>query len=268
MSFDASSLPPSLIPDCEPGMSRPAPPDEPVTSLIDSLLRPFSRSLEPGGPDPTTPVSRASRLGGVSRFIKRSCDYAITVSALLVLWPVLLLIAALIRLDSKGPVLFRQRRLGLGGRPFWLLKYRTMVVDAEERLEGLEHLNESDGGVLFKMKRDPRVTRFGSFLRRSSLDELPQLINVLRGEMSLVGPRPLQLRDCTHLERLAPREFARRLEVLPGLTGPWQVSGRSELGYERMLSLDLDYIDNGGIAADFRILWQSLRIVLLRRGAY
>jgi lipopolysaccharide/colanic/teichoic acid biosynthesis glycosyltransferase len=164
--------------------------------------------------------------------------------------------------------MFRQQRLGLRGRPFWVLKYRTMVVDAEERLESLEHLNESNGGVLFKIKRDPRVTRVGRFLRRSSLDELPQLFNILRGEMSAVGPRPLQLRDSNSLREIAPDAFARRLEVLPGLTGPWQVSGRSELGFERMLSLDLEYIDRGTIWTDIRILCQTLKIVLSCKGAF
>jgi lipopolysaccharide/colanic/teichoic acid biosynthesis glycosyltransferase len=200
--------------------------------------------------------------------IKRSLDYGIAGAALLILWPLLLLIAILIRADSEGPVIFRQRRLGLRGRPFWVLKFRTMVVDAEDRLKDLEHLNESHGGVLFKIKRDPRITRFGHFLRRSSLDELPQLINVLRGEMSVIGPRPLQLRDSTYLVGLAPEKFARRLEVLPGLTGPWQVNGRSEVGFDRMLDLDLDYIDHGSIRTDLRILWRTLKIVLLGRGAY
>jgi lipopolysaccharide/colanic/teichoic acid biosynthesis glycosyltransferase len=253
---------------CNPALPRPSEPEETIRALAGSFPGGVWRWPEGGD---RTQSTRAASFAGRSRghwFVKRFCDYALTVSALLVLWPFLLLIVVLIRLDSKGPALFRQRRLGLEGRPFWVLKFRTMIVDAEERLGELEHLNESEGGVLFKMKRDPRVTRIGGFLRRFSLDELPQLINILRGEMSVVGPRPLQLRDCAYLSAAAPREFVRRLEVLPGLTGPWQVSGRSELGFDRMLALDLDYIANGSLWTDLWIICQTFKIVVLRRGAY
>jgi lipopolysaccharide/colanic/teichoic acid biosynthesis glycosyltransferase len=268
MNYDAPSLPPSYIPESDSGLSSQCHPDGTLGRLFD-LGRISVRGPVDVGLGPTRPsVGRNPRWGVVSQFIKRSSDYAIAGSVLLVIWPVLLLIGALIGLDSKGPVLFSQERLGRNGRRFRVLKFRTMVVDAEQRLRDLEHLNESDGGVLFKIKRDPRVTRFGLFLRRSSLDELPQLINILRGEMSVVGPRPLQLRDSTYLQELAPKEFARRLEVLPGLTGPWQVSGRSEVGYEQMLTLDLDYIEHGSLWTDFRILWQTFKIVVLGRGAY
>src|ERR1700723_3650658 len=153
---------------------------------------------------------------------------------LLVLSPVLAVVALLIRLDSRGPILFRQERMGLGGRVFWCLKFRTMVPDAGQRLRDLEARNESVGGVLFKIKDDPRVTPLGRFLRSSSLDELPQLWNVLVGEMSLVGPRPLQLRDSEKLENLDPEGYARRLSVMPGITGPWQVGGRSDVDSGRM----------------------------------
>jgi lipopolysaccharide/colanic/teichoic acid biosynthesis glycosyltransferase len=219
-----------------------------------------------------TPVARRDRLEDSRRsrssdLTRRCRDHAIAATVLLVLSPLMLAIALLIRVDSPGPVLFRQRRLGLRGRPFWVLKYRTMVADAEARLKDLEHLNESDGGVLFKIRRDPRVTRVGRFLRRSSLDELPQLINILRGEMSVVGPRPLQLRDCVLLEGISPEKARRRLEVLPGLTGPWQVNGRSDVGFERMLDLDLDYIDRGSTWTDVRILCRTLKVVLVGRGA-
>src|SRR5262245_51196111 len=125
-----------------------------------------------------------------------------------------------------------------------MLKFRTMIVDAEQRLGDLEKSNESGGGVLFKLRNDPRITRVGSFLRRYSLDELPQVINVLKGEMSLVGPRPLQLRDSDRLAELDSEGYEYRLRVLPGVTGPWQVSGRSELNYERMVELDRDYVKN------------------------
>ena len=153
------------------------------------------------------------------------------------------IIALLIRMDSPGPIIFRQVRRGYRGKLFWVLKFRTMTVNAEQRLNDLESSNESDGGVLFKLRQDPRVTRLGSFLRRSSLDELPQLINVLLRQMSLVGPRPLQLRDSDLLLELDPQGYQRRLEVLPGVTGPWQVSGRSELNHERMVQLDVDYVE-------------------------
>jgi lipopolysaccharide/colanic/teichoic acid biosynthesis glycosyltransferase len=186
---------------------------------------------------------------------------------LIVLAPVLMTIALLIWLESPGPVLFRQVRRGLWGRPFRMLKFRTMVVDAEQRLGDLEPLNESAGGVLFKLSRDPRVTRMGWFLRRSSLDELPQLINVLKGEMSLVGPRPLQLRDNDRLRDADPEGYRRRMDVLPGLTGLWQVGGRSDLDYEQMVELDLDYVANHSLARDLMIIGQTVGAVLLRRGA-
>lgn len=195
MNYDAPLLPPSFIPESEPGLSNQPHPDETVWRLFDLGLMNFQRSVVAGQGPTSPPVGRNYGRGRVSRFIKRSSDYAIAGSVLLVIWPLLFLIAALIRLDSRGPVLFSQERLGQRGQRFRVLKFRTMIIDAEERLRDLEHLNESDGGVLFKIKRDPRVTRFGHFLRRSSLDELPQLINILRGEMSAVGPRPLQLRD-------------------------------------------------------------------------
>ncbi len=200
--------------------------------------------------------------------IKRSIDVTGALFGLLLLAPVMLGIALLIRFDSPGPVLFRQLRRGYRGRLFWVLKFRTMVVDAEQRLKDLERNNESAGGVLFKLREDPRVTPLGRFLRRSSLDELPQLINVLRGEMSLVGPRPLQLRDCDKLIALDHEGFARRLEVMPGLTGPWQVGGRSEVDYSHMVKLDIDYIDNWSLMRDIRIILRTVVVVLMGRGAY
>jgi lipopolysaccharide/colanic/teichoic acid biosynthesis glycosyltransferase len=173
--------------------------------------------------------------------IKRTADLAAAILGLLFLAPVMLIIAVAIKLDSRGPILFRQRRMGRGGRIFWILKFRTMVSNAENRLAGLESLSDSHDGVLFTMWQDPRVTRVGRFLRRSSLDELPQLINVLYGEMSLVGPRPLQPRDCERLEGLDPASFKRRLLVVPGLTGLAQVSGRRELPPRDILKLDQWY---------------------------
>ncbi len=199
---------------------------------------------------------------------KRAIDLVGASVGLMLLTPVMVWIAFLIRLDSPGPVLFRQLRRGYRGRLFWVLKFRTMTTDAEQKLSTLENSNESVGGVLFKLRNDPRVTRLGSFLRRSSLDELPQLINVLRGEMSLVGPRPLQVRDSERLLASNPVAYNRRLCVTPGLTGPWQVGGRSEVDHERMLELDLDYVQNWSLTRDLWIIGKSFFVVLRRHGAY
>ena len=199
---------------------------------------------------------------------KRVLDLGLAVSALVFLLPLLLIVGLLIRLDSPGPALFRQRRLGRGGKPFWIWKFRSMHVDAEARLADLERLNEAPGGVLFKMKADPRVTRVGRFLRRTSLDELPQLFNVLDGSMSLVGPRPLPLRDCLLMRQIDESRYWRRLEAVPGLTGPWQVSGRSDTSLDRMLSLDLDYIDNWTFWRDVRLIARTFPVVVACRGAY
>jgi len=200
--------------------------------------------------------------------VKRAIDLTGASLGLLLLSPVIWIIVLLIRLDSPGPVLFRQIRRGYRGKPFHVLKFRTMDTDAEQRLVDLESSNESDGGVLFKLRQDPRVTRVGSFLRRLSLDELPQLLNVLRGEMSLVGPRPLQIRDSDRLLALDPQGYERRLEVLPGVTGPWQVGGRSELNHERMVQLDVDYVENWSLARDLSIICKTFLVVLFRVGAY
>jgi lipopolysaccharide/colanic/teichoic acid biosynthesis glycosyltransferase len=186
---------------------------------------------------------------------------------LLFLSPLLVLIAILIRIDSPGPILFRQRRRGLGGQLFSMLKFRTMRQDAEDRLQELEARNESAGGVLFKMQDDPRVTRLGRFLRRTSLDELPQLWNVLCGEMSLVGPRPLQLRDCALLSEQDPVGYTTRMAVLPGLTGLWQISGRSDLDSTGMVRLDLDYISNWSLDRDLWIICRTVGVVCSGRGA-
>ena len=186
---------------------------------------------------------------------------------LTMLAPVLLVIAWLVRRESPGPILFRQRRLGLNGETFEILKFRTMAADAESRVEALETRNESAGGVLFKIRDDPRVTPLGRVLRRTSLDELPQLVNVLRGEMSLVGPRPLQLRDSQRLQAIDSGAFDQRLRVLPGVSGPWQVRGRSELDCSAMLQLDLEYIEGWSLGLDLQILCKTVVVVLTGRGA-
>jgi len=204
----------------------------------------------------------------LQRLVKRTIDVTGASLGLLLLSPVLWIIVLLVRLDSPGPILFRQVRRGLRGKPFQVLKFRTMAVDAELRLADLESSNESDGGVLFKLRKDPRVTQLGGVLRRLSLDELPQLINVLRGEMSLVGPRPLQMRDSDLLSTLDPVGYEQRLEVLPGVTGPWQVGGRSDVNHERMVQLDVDYVNNWSVARDLAIICKTFFVVLFRVGAY
>jgi lipopolysaccharide/colanic/teichoic acid biosynthesis glycosyltransferase len=176
--------------------------------------------------------------------------------------PVMLIIATVIKLQDGGPVIFRQARIGREGKPFTMLKFRSMVVDAEARkLELMVH-NEGKGG-LFKLSRDPRVTRFGHFLRSFSLDELPQLFNVLGGSMSLVGPRPHLASELAQM----PSEASRRSLVTPGLTGLWQVSGRSDLEGEDAIRLDLRYVENWSLSLDLQILWKTLSAVVAKRGA-
>lgn len=236
---------------------------------------PFDRSTLVQGNEllpPSAPshLHSRERLRGASLRLlaKRSIDLTGALVGLILLTPVILTIAVLIRLETRGPILFRQLRRGYRGQLFRVLKFRTMSVDAEQRLNSLEDSNESAGGVLFKLRDDPRVTRLGRFLRRYSLDELPQLINVLFGEMSLVGPRPLQLRDSDKLLVLDPRAYAQRLQVMPGLTGPWQVGGRSEVDYQRMIELDVDYVENWSLGWDLKIIIKTFFVVLLQRGAY
>jgi exopolysaccharide biosynthesis polyprenyl glycosylphosphotransferase len=195
--------------------------------------------------------------------MKEAFDRALAALALTVLSPVMGLIALAIRLTSPGPVVFRQVRVGRDGAVFTVYKFRTMVVDAERHLEALWDLNDGNG-VLFKLKDDPRVTPVGRFLRRLSLDELPQLWNVLIGSMSLVGPRPA-LPD--EAERYG-RSTARRLLVKPGITGLWQVSGRSDLSWEDSVRLDLYYVENWSFAGDIQILWKTLSAVVRAHGAY
>lgn len=194
---------------------------------------------------------------------KRAFDVAASLAGLLVLSPLLLSIALAIRLTSPGPVLFAQQRYGLNRRVFRMYKFRTMVAGAEALQQSLEHLNEACGPV-FKIRDDPRVTPLGKLLRRTSLDELPQLVNVLRGEMSLVGPRPLPLRDVRHFSHGA---LMRRFSVRPGVTGLWQVSGRSDLGFDDWIRLDLQYIDRWSFTLDLRILLRTLPAVVRGAGA-
>ena len=182
---------------------------------------------------------------------------------ILLLSPLLIAIAVAVSITSRGPVLYRSIRPGIGGEPFACFKFRTMRSGADQMQADLESLNEASG-ALFKIRRDPRKTRVGRFLRRYSLDELPQLLNVLRGEMSLVGPRPLPVRD---FERLEPWHKKRYL-VLPGLTGLWQVSGRSELDFDDLVRLDFLYLERWSVGLDLTILLKTIPAVISRRGAF
>ncbi|MCC7462077.1 MAG: sugar transferase [Gammaproteobacteria bacterium] len=195
--------------------------------------------------------------------VKRIFDLAVTLAAMPVLLPILLVVAVAVKLDSPGPVLFRQPRVGLRKRPFPMYKFRSMYRDAEQRLKEIEHLNEAQGPI-FKIANDPRVTRVGRFIRRTSLDELPQLFNVIRGHMSLVGPRPMSLRDVGLFDQSIQR---RRFSVRPGLTCLWQISGRSNLPFEKWLALDLAYIDNWSLGLDLKILLKTVPIILRGTGA-
>lgn len=202
------------------------------------------------------------KLSGVAWLIKNLMDRCLAGVLLTVLSPLLAAIALSIRLSDRGPALFTQSRVGREGRTFKVYKFRTMYLDAEDRLAQLVDQNETDG-LLFKIKDDPRITAIGRLLRKTSLDELPQLLNVLKGEMSLVGPRPLPADDGDFLG-----DVRRRLLVRPGMTGLWQVSGRSELSWDDAVRLDLYYVDNWSLAFDIVILWRTVGVVLGRKGAY
>ena len=195
-----------------------------------------------------------------SRLVKRAMDVGGSSVVLLLVSPLLLLIAVAIKLDSRGPVLFRQRRIGRAGQPFEMLKFRTMVEDAEKRKAALVNRNEADG--LFKIADDPRITTVGKLLRVTCLDELPQLLNVLSGEMSLVGPRPLVDED----DRRVEGWYRRRLDLTPGMTGRWQVLGSARLPLDEMVTLDYMYVANWSLWADVKILLRTLPYVIARRG--
>lgn len=227
--------------------------------LIDS-----GRSVTQIGGMPVLSIG-APPLGQASRVAKRALDIVGSGIALVLLSPVLLAIALAIKLTSRGPVFFRQVRAGRGGSTFKVFKFRTMYRDAEARKGDYKGANEATDGVMFKIKEDPRITRVGGFLRRTSLDELPQLINVLRGEMSLVGPRPLILQEA---EKAAQSWHARRLDLRPGITGLWQVSGRSDLPFQEMVRFDYQYVSGWSIARDVEILLATIPVVLSGRGAY
>ena len=200
---------------------------------------------------------------GTEWILKRTFDLVVSVALIVVGLPLWLAIAAAIKATSKGPVLYRDRRVGLHEREFGMIKFRTMYADAADHQAELEEANEADG-PLFKIRRDPRVTPVGIFLRSVSLDEIPNVLNVLRGEMSLVGPRPLPIRDFEQLEDWHRKRYL----VLPGVTGLWQISGRSSLSFDDLVRLDFYYLDNWSVWLDITILAKTMPAVLARRGAY
>ncbi|BBX09852.1 sugar transferase [Mycolicibacterium aichiense] len=202
-------------------------------------------------------------LGPGARAAKRIIDVVAASLALVVLSPAMLLVALAIKLDSRGPVFFRQERMGRAGRPFQIFKFRSMTADAWQQRHTVAALNESDG-PLFKMENDPRVTRVGAFIRKTSLDEIPQLINVVIGEMSLVGPRPLPTEESDRIDGAA----LARLDVKPGITGLWQVCGRSQLTYADLQHLDSVYVGSWSLMWDFRIMAKTPQVVFARSGAY
>jgi exopolysaccharide biosynthesis polyprenyl glycosylphosphotransferase len=202
-------------------------------------------------------------LTGAEWAVKRTFDIVVSAAVAVIGLPLWLLLALAIRAESRGPVLFVDRRIGVGEREFGMLKFRTMVADAAAQQPELEDANEASG-ALFKIRDDPRVTRVGRVLRRLSIDELPQVLNVLRGEMSLVGPRPLPLRD---YQLLAPWH-RKRYHVLPGVTGLWQISGRSSLNFDDLVRLDFTYLENWSLWLDISIILRTFPAVLARKGAY
>ena len=204
-------------------------------------------------------------VSGLDYHVKRWMDFIGAGLGVILLSPLFVVIAITIKFSSLGPVFFRQERMGLHGQIFQVWKFRTMTINASKLQAALENQNESQDGVLFKIKNDPRVTRIGRFLRRTSLDELPQLFNVLLGQMSLVGPRPLPLRDIAQFD---PWHHIRH-QVLPGITGLWQISGRSDIeNFDDAARLDLHYIDNWSLNLDLEILLETIRMVLFSKGAY
>jgi len=237
-------------------------PSVPATTGRDTSLTRHRQPARDTAPAPTgLLLAHAESLSATGSILKRSIDLVFSGVTLLLIAPILAVIALAIRLDSPGPVFYVAERIGRNGRGFRCFKFRTMVRDAERRQKEMLHLNERDG-VLFKIAHDPRVTRVGSLLRKYSLDELPQFFNVLRGEMSVVGPRPpvaSEVREYT-------RNHMRRLAVLPGITGLWQTQGRHDPSFESYVSLDLAYIEHWSVGLDLKIILQTVGIVLAGTG--
>lgn len=206
---------------------------------------------------------REIKLYGLNALLKRSSDIIFTCALLAIFSPILLIVGVIIKLDSKGSVFFKQRRVGKNGKEFDMFKFRSMVVGAENEIEKLSAQNEANG-LIFKIKNDPRITRVGRFIRRWSIDELPQMLNVLKGDMGLVGPRPPIPGEVIKYNSW----HKKRLHINPGITGLWQVSGRSDISFEEMVKLDIFYIENWSLWLDIKILIKTILVVLLARGAY
>jgi exopolysaccharide biosynthesis polyprenyl glycosylphosphotransferase len=232
-----------------------------LTSNLFDLKKARSRTEDFEGDAVVTHYTGAP--DGWPMVIKRIIDFTVSLVLIILVAPVLLITAVLVKLMSPGPVLFFQKRLGLNKRRFSIYKFRTMVPDAEKRMKEIEHLNEVSGPV-FKIKNDPRITPLGKFLRRTSIDELPQLFNVLKGDMSLVGPRPLPVRD---YEGFSEDWQRRRFSVRPGITCLWQVGGRNSIAFEKWMALDLQYIDGWSLWLDFQILLRTIPAILKGSGA-
>lgn len=200
----------------------------------------------------------------ITPLAKRALDMSVSAVALILLSPMLLVVAAFIKLESKGDVIFKQNRIGLNGVPFTMFKLRSMSCGAEEQRSTLEQSNEAVNGVIFKIKRDPRITRIGRIIRKTSIDELPQLLNVIKGDMSLVGPRPPLPNEVSQYSR-ADRL---RLAVTPGITCIWQISGRSDIPFKQQVKLDIQYIEKQSLWFDLWVLLKTVPAVLKARGAY
>lgn len=222
------------------------------------------QALDQVGGLPVLSIGTAS-LTSISMAAKRALDFFGSLTAIVLLSPLMIAIAIAIKLESRGPVFFRQPRAGRRRSTFRLIKFRSMYIDADQRKAEVEPLNEATDGVMFKIREDPRVTRVGRFIRRYSLDELPQLFNVLKGEMSLVGPRPLIFPETDALDE---HWHLRRLELRPGLTGPWQIYGRSQNPFQEMVRFDYQYVAGWSLARDIEILLATLPAVMSGRGAY
>ncbi|MDD5020561.1 MAG: exopolysaccharide biosynthesis polyprenyl glycosylphosphotransferase [Endomicrobiaceae bacterium] len=210
----------------------------------------------------------SNSLTGIEYFFKRLLDIIISLSALILLSPFLLLLFIIIKLESKGNIIYTQIRQGYRGKPFKFYKFRSMVCNADEKLDDVKSDFTSKDEIFFKVENDPRITKVGAFIRKYSIDEIPQLFNVLKGDMSLVGPRPLVLWEARQVEEAFYSKSKKRLRVLPGITGLWQVSGRSLLSDEKRIDLDVFYVEHWSFGLDLKILFKTVWVVLFPRGSY
>jgi len=234
-----------------------------VRSLLDVFIPELTESKIEQLENESVFTIYPGKMDGFPVLMKRALDFSISLILIIILSPLFIITALLIKLTSPGPVFFIQERMGLNKRKIRIYKFRTMVANAEQKLAEFEHLNEVSGPV-FKIKDDPRITRVGRFLRKTSIDELPQLFNVLKGDMSLVGPRPLPVRDYNGFNQDWHR---RRLSVRPGITCLWQINGRSSIPFEKWMELDMEYIDHWSLWLDFKILTKTIPAVLNGSGA-